>query len=43
MLPEQLQCILALILWNSTGGMNTILPKDISSFGVLMLVVESAV
>uniref|UniRef100_A0A0E9W4N9 Uncharacterized protein n=1 Tax=Anguilla anguilla TaxID=7936 RepID=A0A0E9W4N9_ANGAN len=30
-------------LWNSTGGMSTIPPKDIPSFGVLMMVVETAV
>ena len=43
--PEHLQCALALILQslNSSGGMNTILPIDIPSFGVLMMVVESAV
>ncbi len=41
--PEQLQCALASSLCNSTGGMNTIHPKDIPSFGVLMMVVKSAV
>ncbi len=30
-------------LMSSIGGMNTVLPKDIPSFGVLMMVVESAV
>lgn len=29
-------------LLNSAGGMNTVLPKDIPSSGVLMTVVESA-
>ncbi len=29
-------------LQNSTGGMNTVLPRDIPSFGVLMMVVGSA-
>ncbi len=42
---EQLQRTLALILQVSelSGGMNTILPKDIPSFGILMMVVESTV
>ncbi len=44
--PEQLHCALALILQVSgtlLEGLNIILPKDIPSFSVLMMVVESAV
>lgn len=45
-LPELLQCALALILQVSgtpLEGWNTIFPNGIPSFGVLMMVVESAV
>lgn len=41
--PEELQCSLAVILWDSTGGTGTILPKHPPSYGVLMKVVENAV
>uniref|UniRef100_A0A8C4EJH0 Lamin-A n=1 Tax=Dicentrarchus labrax TaxID=13489 RepID=A0A8C4EJH0_DICLA len=43
--PEHLQCVLALTLQvcETLLKMNTILLKDIPSFGVLMMVVESAV
>ena len=43
-LPEQLQCRLPLIKQVSgtvLEGWNTIIPKDIPSFGVLMMVMES--
>ncbi len=40
---EQLQRSSSFIVQVSTGGMNITLPKDIPSFGVLMMVVESAV
>lgn len=43
-MPEQLQCTSEWILyiyWNSTGGMNTILPKDIPLIGLSTTVVES--
>ena len=41
MLPEQLKFTFALFLQslNSSGGMNTILPKDVPSSGVLMVVI----
>ena len=44
MLPGQLWCALALIQSvNCAGGMNTILPKDILSFGALMIPINVGV
>lgn len=41
--PEQVQQILQAGLWKCIVEMTTILPRDISSIGVLMMVAGSAV